>query len=158
MSKHVSKAERSTGANDTPEATTANSETEGVPSIHVYEPALCCNTGVCGPDVDPALVAFTADLAHLVDQGVKITRHNLANDPTAFTSSEPVRKFLHVAGSEGLPRTTVDGVTVMTGSYPTRAQLTRYAGLDQEPVVPASATTLALSDEDGCGCGSGGCC
>lgn len=62
------------------------------------------------------------------------------------------------AGSEGLPLTMVDGVTVITGCYPTRAQLTRYADLDQEPVVPASATTLALSDEDGCGCGSGGCC
>ena len=33
-----------------------------MPTIHVFEPALCCNTGVCGPDVDQALVDFTADL------------------------------------------------------------------------------------------------
>ena len=35
-----------------------------MPAIQVFEPALCCNTGVCGPDVDQALVSFTADLNH----------------------------------------------------------------------------------------------
>lgn len=54
--------------------------------IRVWEPALCCNTGVCGPDVDEALVAFTADLAALRGQGVDIARHNLANDPMAFAT------------------------------------------------------------------------
>ena len=101
-----------------------------MPVIRVYEPALCCNTGVCGPDVDQALVDFTADLNHLADRGTDITRHNLANDPQAFAHDETVRTFLHVAGSEGLPLTTVDGVTVMTGTYPTREQLLRFAGLE----------------------------
>ena len=55
-------------------------------TIRVYEPALCCNTGVCGPDVDQALVDFTADLNHLKDQGADIERHNLANDPGAFAA------------------------------------------------------------------------
>jgi len=124
------------------------------PTIRVYEPALCCNTGVCGPDVDQALVEFTADMAYLLDRGVHITRHNLANDPVAFTDDPAVRQFLHVAGSSGLPLVTVDGVTVMTGRYPSRADLQRYAGL-----VPGT-TDLPLLDGSGgepC-CGSGGCC
>lgn len=29
-----------------------------MPSVHVYEPALCCNTGVCGEDVDQSLVTY----------------------------------------------------------------------------------------------------
>ena len=87
-------------------------------TIRVYEPALCCNTGVCGPDVDESLVTFTADLAALKDLGVDIERHNLANDPTAFASDDTVRSFLQVAGSDGLPLTLVDGVTVMTGQLP----------------------------------------
>lgn len=128
-----------------------------VPSIHVYEPALCCNTGVCGEDVDQRLVEFTADLGHLVERGAQIARHNLANDPLAFAGDEAVRTFLEVAGSEGLPLTTVDGVTVLTGVYPSRAQLLRYAGLTSDPVVvPAGAAGLTMV-EDSC-CGPTGCC
>lgn len=137
-------------------------------TIRVYEPALCCNTGVCGPDVDEALVTFTADLHHLRERGVDIERHNLANDPTAFAASDTVRSFLQVAGSEGLPLTLVDGATVQTGRYPTRAQLLRYAGLtspesavaenvDPE-VVPRGVATLGLAPASECGCGPTGCC
>lgn len=132
-----------------------------MPSVHVYEPALCCNTGVCGEDVDQSLVEFTADLNHLTAQGADIVRHNLANDPLAFASQDSVRSFLEVAGSEGLPLTTVDGVTVLTGAYPTRDQLLRYTGLNptltQAPVaVPAGATELRVAENTGCG--PTGCC
>lgn len=121
-------------------------------SIRVFEPALCCNTGVCGEDVDQALVSFTADLEHLKGLGVDISRHNLANDPTAFVESPAVMEFLKVAGSEGLPLVLVDGVTVFTGSYPTREALARYAGVDVGgnrllTVVGASVSAVA-----------GGCC
>jgi Arsenical resistance operon protein ArsD len=126
-------------------------------TIRVYEPALCCNTGVCGPDVDESLVTFTADLSALKDLGVDIERHNLANDPTAFAADETVRAFLQVAGSDGLPLTLVDGVTVMTGGYPAREQLLRFAGVDTE-VVPAGVTLLGESDESGACCGGTSCC
>lgn len=123
------------------------------PVIRVFEPALCCNTGVCGPDVDEALVRFTADLAFLQEQGADIARHNLANEPMVFAEDPQVKAFLQVAGSEGLPLTTVDGVTVLTGSYPSREQLLQFAG------VPAAlpALTLIEASGDSC-CGGGGCC
>lgn len=133
-----------------------------MPAIRVFEPALCCNTGVCGEDVDPALVTFTADLAALREAGADIERHNLANDPTAFAADPSVKAFLQVAGSAGLPLTLVDGVTVATGTYPSREQLLTYAGLNPAAVAPAGATqiTMVTSDaeaEGGC-CGAGGCC
>ena len=135
-----------------------NTKETHVPAIRVYEPALCCNTGVCGPDLDQNLVDFTADLNHLAERGADIARHNLANDAGAFVAEESVRTFLRVAGSEGLPLTTVDGVTVMTGTYPTREQLVRFAGLADAPVtVPAGATDLGLT-ENGDSCGPTGCC
>jgi hypothetical protein len=126
-------------------------------TIRVYEPALCCNTGVCGPDVDESLVTFTADLGALKDLGIDIERHNLANDPTAFAGDETVRAFLQVAGSEGLPLTLVDGVTVMTGSYPAREQLLKFAGVDTE-VVPVGVTLLGEADDSGSCCGGTSCC
>jgi hypothetical protein len=130
----------------------------GRPAVRVFEPALCCNTGVCGEDVDQQLIDFTADLRHLVERGADIARHNLANDPTAFAADETVRTFLQVAGSDGLPLTSVDGVTVVTGRYPTRDQLLRFCGLaDESLAVPVGATDLGLS-APASDCGPTGCC
>ena len=33
--------------------------------LEVFDPAMCCSTGVCGVDVDPVLVQFAADLQWL---------------------------------------------------------------------------------------------
>lgn len=129
-----------------------------MPTIAVFEPALCCNTGVCGQDVDQNLVAFTADLAWLTGQGATITRHNLANDPLAFAHTEAVRSFLEIAGSAGLPLVSVDGVTVLTGRYPTRAELARWSGLETSEVVPAGAASLGLTATESSCCGDSGCC
>jgi hypothetical protein len=130
-------------------------------TIRVFEPALCCNTGVCGPDTDEALVAFTANLAHLKELGVDIERHNLANDPMAFVESDVARTFLDVAGSDGLPLTVVDGVTVAAGTYPDRESLLRFAKVGgvtpPAGAVDLGLTSVSASAGGGC-CGSGGCC
>ena len=128
-----------------------------MPVINVYEAALCCNTGVCGPDLDQALVTFTADFDHLRGLGADISRHNLASDPAAFAGNDSVRSFLEVAGSAGLPLTMVDGVTVATGRYPARDQLLRYAGL-ASAAPPAGVTELGLTAVTGDSCGPAGCC
>ncbi len=112
------------------------------PVIRVYEPALCCATGVCGPELDQTLVQFTADLDHLRGRGVDIQRYNLAIDPSEFAANPVVRDYLKIAGSAGLPLTLVDGVTVGTGSYLSRATLSRYAGL-----APADAPDAPVAVE-----------
>lgn len=116
-----------------------------MPAIRVFEPALCCNTGVCGPELDESLVRFTADLDHLKAEGVDISRHNLANDPTAFANNPVVVNFLQVAGSAGLPLVLVDDVTVATGRYPDRAEFLRYAGRPADLVL--SGATGCCSDD-----------
>lgn len=116
-------------------------------TIRVFEPPLCCNTGVCGPELDQALVSFTADLTHLASAGADIARFNLASDPVAFAENAHVVAFLQTAGSEGLPLILVDGITVMAGRYPTREELVRFSGT--APELLPSATP---SQPDGC-CG-----
>lgn len=123
--------------------------------LRVFEPALCCNTGVCGPELDEDMVAFTADLEYLRGLGVDIARHNLANDPGAFAVTPAVSAFLRVAGSAGLPLVLVDGVTVVTGRYPTRAELARFAGLDLGTDTGGPRRDLGLSEV---GSSQGGCC
>jgi hypothetical protein len=32
-------------------------------TIRVFDPAMCCSTGVCGPSIDPELTRFAGDVA-----------------------------------------------------------------------------------------------
>ena len=106
--------------------------------IQVFEGPLCCNTGVCGPDPDQALVNFTADLDWLQRQGVAIKRANLAQDPAAFADSALARSFMQKVGTSGLPLIVIDDVPVATGRYPSRSELARIAGLEAPTDVAAS--------------------
>ncbi|WP_448071145.1 arsenite efflux transporter metallochaperone ArsD [Georgenia yuyongxinii] len=124
-------------------------------TIEVFEPAMCCSTGVCGTDVPQELVTFSADLDWLRSQGGDIARFNLASEPMAFTGRPAVVQFLQVSGSEGLPLVVVDGVIAMTGRYPDRDQLARWAGLAP---VPAGRTELDLTQSAGGCCGGSSCC
>ncbi|TFC79445.1 arsenite efflux transporter metallochaperone ArsD [Cryobacterium sp. TMS1-20-1] len=127
-------------------------------AIRIYEPALCCDTGVCGVDVDQSLVEVTATVRSLQELGADIQRHNLATDPLAFTTDETVRAFMHVVGSTGLPLTVVDGVTVATGAYPSKSQLLAFAGL--AAVAPTDRPQLGLTEKSASGCSGDatGCC
>lgn len=130
-----------------------------MPTIHIYEPALCCDTGVCGADIDQSLVTVTADVRSLQAGGADITRHNLANDPTAFTDDETVRAFLNTVGSKGLPLTVVDGVTVATGAYPSKEALREFAGLGTPTTASTQRVELGLTEKaTGECCGGTGCC
>lgn len=128
-----------------------------MPTIRVFEPALCCNTGVCGDDVDQALVDFTADLNAVKGAGADIARTNLGTDPQAFTANPQAVAFVQTAGSEGLPLTLVDDVTVLTGRYPTREELQRWAGLATTP-QPGTHAPLQMAGGAGDCCGGTGCC
>ena len=128
--------------------------------IEVFEPALCCATGVCGEDVDQALVTFSADMDFLRGRGGDIARYNLASEPQAFADNESAKAFLHVSGSAGLPLILVDGVTAMTGRYPDRAQLATWAGLDDATALTGGdlGITAAASEGGCCGGAASSCC
>lgn len=132
---------------------TTKAKENDMPAIRIYESALCCDTGVCGPDMDQSLVEVTANVRHLQGLGADIARHNLASEPTAFVEDETVRGFMHVVGSKGLPLTLVDGVTVTTGTYPSRGQLLTFAGLGDATEEQQTPPELGLTETT-----SGGCC
>jgi len=96
--------------------------------LEVYDPAMCCSTGVCGPEVDQKLVHFAADLKWLQDQGVEVQRFNLSQNPAAFVENELVKTALTEKGEGALPLVLVGGQVLASGQYPERGQLT--AALD----------------------------
>lgn len=90
-------------------------------SVQVYDPAMCCSSGVCGPDVDPALVAVAGFLRQLGEHGVKVERFNLAQQPMAFVQNARVKALLQEKGADVLPLVFVDGELAREGGYPDEA-------------------------------------
>ncbi len=100
--------------------------------LEVYDPPMCCSTGVCGPTVDPALVQFAADVHWLTGQGIGVERHNLSQEPQAFAANETVKAALAKYGVECLPLLLVNDAIVSRGRYPARKELARLVGLQEE--------------------------
>ena len=118
--------------------------------IQIFDPALCCSSGVCGTDVDQKLVNFSADVDWAKQQGLAIERFNLAQQPMAFVENAAVKALLERSGESALPVTLVDGEVAFAGRYPARADLTRWLG-DTTQATPDQAT------KDSC-CSGGACC
>ena len=98
--------------------------------VHVFDPPMCCSTGVCGPSVDPQLVRFAADLDWLHRQGVSVERFNLSQQTSAFANDDAVRSALEKTGEAALPLLKVDGEIKSSGVYPSRDDLAAWAGLE----------------------------
>lgn len=129
-----------------------------MPSLKVFDRPLCCSTGICGPEVDPALVAFATDLAWLASKGVDVERINPAQDPQRFAAEAAVRAALHEHGNDSLPLLLVDGAVVSRGRMPARGELAAWTGVAVE-----ARCELPLIQESCCGGGekrgpSSGCC
>lgn len=117
--------------------------------LEVFDPAMCCSTGVCGVEVDPVLAQFAADLQWIETQGVAVSRHNLGQEPQAFAANPAVLKEME-AGIDRLPIVVIDGQIASTGLYPSRTQLAQKLGL---AVDGAPAATKS----GGCCCSGGKC-
>lgn len=119
-------------------------------TIQIYDPAMCCSTGVCGVDVDEARVAAAADIGWATSQGATIERFNLAQEPLAFAMNEQVSAFLTRSGAEALPLVLLDGEVALAGRYPNRQELARWAGLPARTTLPMTSGCCGGST---CSCG-----
>lgn len=117
-------------------------------TIQIFDPALCCSTGVCGVDVDQELARFAADVEWVRHLGVQIERFNLAQQPMAFVNQPAVKAALECSGPSSLPLTVVDGNVQCSGRYPSREELAAWASeLSAKPAVrPETAALLKRSN------------
>ncbi|HEX7579461.1 MAG TPA: arsenite efflux transporter metallochaperone ArsD [Thermoanaerobaculia bacterium] len=127
------------------------------PRIEVFDPPMCCSTGVCGAVVDPALPRFAGDLSWLARNGLEIARHNLAQEPQAFTTNDGVLAILKGSGSDALPLVLVDGAVMSQGRYPSREEMASWTGLpfeapDAAPPSLSLPTVVRRDPDDGTGC------
>jgi hypothetical protein len=138
---------------------------ELVAVLKIYEPAMCCPTGVCGPSVDPRLVAFAGALKLIANQGVVVERFNLAQQPQAFVADEKVKARLAELGHEKLPFIFVNDELEFSGRYPEPEALFSVLGLDSRKMRPEAvgagpimAAMPTAGDNGGGCCSDGGCC
>lgn len=132
-------------------------ETPAVMKIEIYDPPMCCSSGVCGIEPDERLSRLAADLDWLRSMGVDVRRYNLAQEPMAFTENVEVQRIVNKTGGKGLPIIIADGRIVSQREYPTRDRLAEFAGLAGDKSLPkAHSDDPAMTPGDEC-CG-GGCC
>lgn len=121
--------------------------------MQIFEPAMCCDTGLCGVSVDPELLRISTVLNALKKNGVAVDRFNLSSAPMAFVNNKVINAFINEKGVEELPVVMVDEKIVITGHYPTNEELVSLLE------VPVSYLTEAKSaKQGGCCCSDGNCC
>lgn len=113
--------------------------------IEIFDPAMCCATGVCGPVVDPELVRISIAVNNVKKAGIDITRYNLANEPDAFVANETVTSLLHEKGPDVLPVILVDGKIMKEQGYPSNEELARVTGIKEEELSQKPRVRLNLN-------------
>lgn len=97
--------------------------------MSIYEPAMCCSTGICGVSVDPELLRISTVLNTLKNNGIKVERYNLSNAPQEFINNNEVNEFINKYGVDKLPVTVLDGKIVVIGRYPTNEEFKNFIEL-----------------------------
>jgi len=94
--------------------------------IIIYDPPMCCSSGVCGPNPDKTLIEFQDTFTTLKKSGHNIERYIITQSPEKFKENPKVIKLIQEKQLKVLPITTVNNVVVKTGVYPTSKELQGY--------------------------------
>lgn len=132
-------------------------------NMQIYEPAMCCSTGVCGVSVDSELLRISTVLSTLEKNGVKVERFNLSNAPQEFIKSKVVNTLIKEKGVEILPITVLDGEVIISGRYPSNDEFVKYLNVPRSYVGGGPRVVkVNRSSKGGCCCSEGdnseGCC
>jgi len=115
--------------------------------IEIYEQAMCCSTGVCGPTIDPELLRMSFVMNNLKNANIEAERFNLTSDPSMFVENESINKLLVNEGMDALPATLVDGEIICKGHYPSNAQFAEWSGLSEEDILKKPRVRLSLKGD-----------
>ncbi len=98
--------------------------------LEIYDPPMCCSTGICGPSVDDNLVKLSEGLEALKKKGVEVNRYMITQQPLKFRENESVFDLIKEKGKDVLPITTANGRIIKTGVYPTLEEMEKELGAE----------------------------
>jgi len=96
--------------------------------IEIFDPPLCCPTGICGPTVDQTLINVNEMIASLQKDGIQVDRYQMTSQPHAFLNNLEVMKLVQEKQMSALPITVISNRVIKTGSYPTLEEINKVLG------------------------------
>lgn len=130
-------------------------------TLKIFEPAMCCATGLCGVGVDPELLRISTVIETLKKNNIQVDRFNLTNAPMEFVNNVTVNTFLNENSPDALPAVLLDDTLVLSGRYPTNTELTEWFELPADTLTTNAQNaecTDKNNDESNSCCCEGGCC
>lgn len=94
--------------------------------IIIYDPPMCCSTGVCGPSPDQTLINLQDTLEKVKEMGAEVERCLITQSPQKFRDNPAVIKLIQEQQLKALPITTYNGKIVKTGAYLTLAEFKKF--------------------------------
>lgn len=98
---------------------------EKIVKIEIFDPPLCCPTGICGPTVDQTLINVNEMIASLQKDGIQVERYQMTSQPHAFLNNSEVMKLVQEKQMSALPITVIRNKVIRTGSYPTIEEINK---------------------------------
>jgi hypothetical protein len=96
------------------------------PKVEIFDPPMCCPTGMCGPTIDQTLLDLSEMIQALQAQGVNVARYQMTSHPNAFLNNAEVMKIILEKQMEALPITVVHGKVIKTQSYPSLEEINTH--------------------------------
>lgn len=104
-------------------------------TIKIYDPALCCPTGLCGVNIDPELMRIAVVVETLKQKGITVERFNLRDHPQVYVTTKVVNDCLMAEGADVFPIITVDGEIAIKKAYPSNKQIAEWLNVPEEDLT-----------------------
>ncbi len=91
--------------------------------VEIFDPPMCCPTGICGPTIDQTLLDVNEMILRLQAEKVQVARYQMTSDPQAFLNNTDVMRLVREQQMAALPITVVRGKVIKAGEYPTLPEI-----------------------------------
>lgn len=92
--------------------------------VEIFDPPMCCSTGLCGPTIDQTLLDVNEMILKLENDKIHVERYQMTTHPAAFLNNPDVMRLVREQQMAALPITAVHGKVIKTGAYPVMEEIT----------------------------------
>ena len=91
--------------------------------VELFDPPMCCPTGLCGPTLDETLLDVSDMILAFQAEGIGVARYQMTSHPNAFLANADVMRLVREKQMAALPITLVRGQVIKIGAYPVLAEV-----------------------------------
>lgn len=91
--------------------------------VELFDPPMCCPTGLCGPTLDQTLLDVSDMILALQKAGIRVERYQMTSRPDKFMNNNEVMQLVREKQMAALPITTVHNNVIKAGAYPSLEEI-----------------------------------